>query len=171
RMLNTATQKVGPIGNVIYMTGKVPQIGNLVDLSRKDWDGLVDKFINTPAIFMQESLGIFVPGGAKNPPLFKGKEGNMIIIGPDMPAGSKTTGVDRARVEVFRGALRPFATTVNQELSDVLKSRLRIYLVLPGSVDGTESSNDNIMKAISYLTSGKSVNNAEIIYYPDETRS
>ncbi|MDE1839112.1 MAG: alcohol dehydrogenase, partial [Thaumarchaeota archaeon] len=95
----------------------------------------------------------------------------MIIIGPDMPSGGKTTGVDRARVEVFRGALRPFATTVNQELSDVLKSKLRIYLVLPGSVDGTESSNDNIMKAISYLTSGKSVNNAEIIYYPDETRS
>ncbi|MDE1811457.1 MAG: SDR family NAD(P)-dependent oxidoreductase [Thaumarchaeota archaeon] len=171
RMLNTATQKVGPIGNVIYMTGKVPQVGKLVDLARKDWDSLVDKFINTPAIFMQESLGIFVPGGAKNPPLFKGKDGNMIIIGPDMPAGGKTTGADRARVEVFRGALRPFATTVNQELSDVLKSKLRMYLVLPGSVEGTESSNDNIMKAINYLTSGKSISNAEIIYYPDETRS
>ena len=74
-------------------------------------------------------------------------------------------------VEVFRGALRPFVTTVNQELSDVLKSKLRMYLVLPGRVEGTESSNDNIMKAISYLTSGKPVNNAEIIYYPDETRS
>ncbi|MGI0058891.1 MAG: SDR family NAD(P)-dependent oxidoreductase, partial [Nitrosotalea sp.] len=171
KMLNTATQKVGPIGNVIYMTGKVPQVGKLVDLARKDWDGLVDKFINTPAIFMQESLGIFVPGGAKNPPLFKGKEGNMIIIGPDMPAGAKITGADRARVEVFRGALRPFATTVNQELSDVLKSKLRMYLVLPGSVEGTESNNDNIMKAVNYLTSGKSVNSAEIIYYPDETRS
>ncbi len=171
RMLNTATQKVGPIGNVIYMTGKVPQVGKLVDLARKEWDSLVDKFVNTPAIFMQESLGIFVPGGAKNPPLFKGKEGNMIIIGPDMPSGVKTTGADRARVEVFRGALRPFATTVNQELSDVLKSKLRMYLVLPGSVEGTESNNDNIMKAVNYLTSGKSVNNAEIIYYPDETRS
>ncbi|MDE1844731.1 MAG: SDR family NAD(P)-dependent oxidoreductase [Thaumarchaeota archaeon] len=170
RMLNTATQKVGPIGNIIYITGKVPQVGKLVDLSRKGWDELVDKFINTPAIFMQESLGIFVPGGAKNPPLFKGKEGNMIIIGPDMPGG-KTTGADRARVEVFRGALRPFATTVNQELSDVLKSKLRMYLVLPGSVDGIEPSNENTVKAVNYLTSGKAVNNAEIIYYPDETRS
>lgn len=170
RMLNTATQKVGPIGNVIYITGKVPQVGKLVDLSRKGWDELVDKFINTPAIFMQESLGIFVPGGAKNPPLFNGKEGNMIIIGPDMPGG-KATGADRARVEVFRGALRPFATTVNQELSDVLKSKLRMYLVLPGSVDGTEPSSENAIKAVNYLTSGKAVGNAEIIYYPDETRS
>jgi NAD(P)-dependent dehydrogenase (short-subunit alcohol dehydrogenase family) len=171
RMLNTATQKVGPISTVIYITGKVSQASKLVDLSRKEWDGLVDKFINTPAIFMQESIGTFVPGGAKNPPLFKGKEGNMIIIGPDMPVGTKVTGAERARAEVFRGALRPFATTVNQELSDVLKSKLRMYLVLPGSVDGTESSNENIMKAINYLTSGKPVNNAEIIYYPDETRS
>src|SRR5579864_3043168 len=168
RMLNTATQKVGSISSVIYITGKVSQNSKLVDLSRKEWDVLVDKFINTPAIFMQETIGTFVPGGAKNPPLFKGKEGTMIIVGPDMPAGGKVTGAERARVEVFRGALRPFATTVNQELSDVLKSKLRMYLVLPGSVDGTESSNDNIMKAISYLTSGKSVNNAEIIYYPDE---
>ncbi len=171
RMLNTATQKVGPISSVIYITGKVSQASKFVDLSRKDWDAMVDKFINTPAIFMQESIGTFVPGGAKNPPLFKGKEGSMIIIGPDMPAGPKVTGAERARVEVFRGALRPFATTVNQELSDVLKSKLRMYLVLPGSVEGTESSNDNIMKAINYLTSGKPVNNAEIIYYPDETRS
>lgn len=171
RMLNTATQKVGPIGTIIYITGKVPQTSKLVDLSRSQWDGLVDKFINTPAIFLQESLGTFVPGGAKSPPLFKNKDGNMIIIGPDMPTGGKVSGADRARVEVFRGALRPFATTVNQELSDVLKSKLRIYLVLPGSVDGTEPNNENIMKAISYLTSGKSVNNAEIIYYPDEIRS
>jgi NAD(P)-dependent dehydrogenase (short-subunit alcohol dehydrogenase family) len=170
RMLNTATQKVGPIGTIIYITGKVPQTSKLVDLSRSQWDGLVDKFINTPAIFLQESLGTFVPGGAKNPPLFKNKEGSMIIIGPDMPTGGKVSGADRARVEVFRGALRPFATTVNQELSDVLKSKLRIYLVLPGSVDGTEPNNENIMKAISYLTSGRSVNNAEIIYYPDELR-
>jgi NAD(P)-dependent dehydrogenase (short-subunit alcohol dehydrogenase family) len=171
RMLNTATQKIGPISTVVYITGKVPQVGKFVDLSRKDWDGLVDKFINTPAIFLQESLGTFVPGGAKNPPLFKNKEGTMIVIGPDMPSGGKVTGGDRARVEVFRGALRPFATTVNQELSDVLKSKLRIYLVLPGSVDGTEPNNENIIKAVNYLTSGKSTNNAEVIYYPDETRT
>jgi len=171
RMLNTATQKIGPISTVVYITGKIPQVGKFVDLSRKEWDGLVDKFINTPATFLQETLNIFVPGGAKNPPLFKNKEGTMLVIGPDMPSGSKVTGGDRARVEVFRGALRPFATTVNQELSDVLKSKLRIYLVLPGSVDGTEPNNENIMKAVNYLTSGKSTSNVEIIYYPDETRT
>jgi NAD(P)-dependent dehydrogenase (short-subunit alcohol dehydrogenase family) len=170
RMLNTATQKIGPISTVVYITGKVPQVGKFVDLSRKDWDGLVDKFINTPAIFLQESLNTFVPGGAKNPPLFKNKEGTMIVIGPDMPTGGKVTGADRARVEVFRGALRPFATTVNQELSDVLKSKLRVYLVLPGSVDGTEPNNENIIKAVNYLTSGRSTSNAEVIYYPDEAR-
>jgi NADP-dependent 3-hydroxy acid dehydrogenase YdfG len=171
RMLNTATQKIGQISTIVYITGKVPQVGKFVDLSRKDWDGLVDKFINTPAIFLQESLNTFVPGGAKNPPLFKNKEGTMIVIGPDMPSGSKVGGADRARVEVFRGALRPFTTTVNQELSDVLKSKLRIYLVLPGSVEGTEPSNENIIKAVNYLTSGKSTSNAEVIYYPDETRT
>lgn len=171
RMLSTASQKIGPINTVIYVTGKVPRINKIIDLPRNEWDCLVDKFINTPAIFLQESLNSFVPGGSKNPPLFKNKEGAMIIIGPDMPSGDKVTGSERARVEVFRGALRPFATTVNQELSDVLKSKLRIYLVLPGSVDGTESSNENIMKAVNYLTSGKSTNNSEIIYYPDETRT
>ena len=170
-MLNTATQKIGPISTVVYITGKIPQVGKFIDLSRKDWDGLVDKFINTPAIFLQESLNTFVPGGAKNPPLFKNKEGTMIVIGPDMPSGGKVAGADRARVEVFRGALRPFTTTVNQELSDVLKSKLRIYLVLPGSVDGTEPNNENIIKAVNYLTSGKSTSNAEVIYYPDETRT
>jgi len=171
RMLNTASQKIGPISTVVYVTGKVPQVNKIIDLPRKEWDGLVDKFINTPAIFLQESLNSFVPGGSKNPPLFKNKEGTMIIIGPDLPSGSKVTGSERARVEVFRGALRPFATTVNQELSDVLKSKLRMYLILPGSVDGTEPRNENIMNAVNYFTSGKSVGNVEIIYYPDEIRT
>ena len=88
-----------------------------------------------------------------------------------MPVGAKVTGMERAKVEVFRGALRPFTTTVNQELSDVLKSKIRLHLVLPGSVDGTESSNASILNAINYFTSGKAVSNSEVIYYPDETRS
>ena len=53
----------------------------------------------------------------------------------------------------------------------MLKSKLRIYLVLPGSVDGTEPNNENIIKAVNYFTSGKSTSNAEVIYYPDETRT
>jgi NAD(P)-dependent dehydrogenase (short-subunit alcohol dehydrogenase family) len=171
RMLNTATQKVGPINAVIYVTGRLPQVSKLIEVSRQQWDGLVDKFINTPALVMQECLNRFVPGGAKNPPLFKDKEGTMIIIGPDMPVGPKVEGADRAKVEVFRGALRPFATTVNQELSDILKSKARIYLVLPGSIDGVEPNNSKIMNAINHFTSGKAIGNSEVIYYPDETRS
>lgn len=171
RMLNTATQKIGPVSTVVYVTGKLPHVPKLIELSRNQWDGLVDKFINTPASVLQEALGRFVPEGAKNPPLFKGREGNIVIIGPDMPSGGKVTGMERAKVEVFRGALRPFTTTVNQELSDVLKSKIRIHLVLPGSVDGTEPDNAKILNAINFLSSGRAVANSEIIYYPDETRS
>lgn len=171
RMLNTATQKIGPINAVIYITGKVPTVSKLIDLSRKEWDNLTDKFINTPALVLQESLNRFVPDGQKNPPLFKGKEGTAIIIGPDLPHGNKVTGKDRAQVEVFRGALRPFTTTVNQELSDVLKSRIRMHLILPGSIDGTEPNNSKILNAVNYFVSGKAQNNSEVIYCPDETRS
>ena len=171
RMLNTATQKIGPISTVVYFTGKAPQTPNLVELSRGQWDSLVDKFINTPASVIQEILGRFVAGGAKNPPLFKDKEGTVIIIGPDMPSGNMVTGKERAKIEVFRGALRPFTTTVNQELSDVLKSKIRLHLVLPGSVDGTEPSNSKILNAVNFFSSGRAVANSEVIYYPDETRS
>jgi len=171
RMLNTATEKIGPINAVIYVTGRLPQVTKITELSRQQWDGLVDKFINTPALVLQEVLNRFVPGGAKNPPLFKEKEGSVIIIGPDMPSGSKVTGRDRAKVEVFRGALRPFVTTVNQELSDVLKSKIRIHLILPGSIDGIESDNSKILNAVSFFRSGKAITNSEVIYYPDETRS
>ncbi|MGI0087409.1 MAG: SDR family NAD(P)-dependent oxidoreductase [Nitrosotalea sp.] len=171
RMLNTATEKVGPINVVIYITGKLPQVPKITELSRQQWDVLVDKFINTPALVIQEALNRFVPGGAKNPPLFKEKEGSIIMIGPDMPSDSKITGQDRAKVEVFRGALRPFVTTVNQELSDVLKSKIRIHLILPGSVDGIESDNSKILNAVNFFGSGKAITNSEVIYYPDETRS
>ncbi len=171
RMLNTATQKIGPISSVIYVTGKVPQVSKLTELPRQKWDSLVDKFINTPASVLQESLNMFVPNGAKNPPLFRDKQGTIIIVGPDMPTGAKVTGADRAKIEVFRGALRPFVTTVNQELSDVLKSKIRVYLLLPGSIDGAEPNNARIFQAISYLTSGKAMNGSEVICYTDETRS
>jgi NAD(P)-dependent dehydrogenase (short-subunit alcohol dehydrogenase family) len=171
RFFKTASEKIGTISTIVHVTGKVPSFAKLTEITRSQWDGLVDKFINTPAIVGQEALNIFVPGGSKNPPLFKGKSGTIIIIGPDLPSGPKVSGSDRARVEVFRGALRPFATTVNQELSDVLKSNLRAFLVLPGSIDGTEPSNDRIFSAIKYFSSGKATQSSEVIYCPDETRS
>jgi len=171
KWLKTATEKVGAISMIIHVTGKVPSFPKITEISRSQWDSVVDKFILTPAIIGQECLGTFVPGGAKNPPLFKGKSGTMVIIGPDFPVGPKVTGAERAKVEVFRGALRPFTTTVNQELSDVLKSNVRMFLVLPGSVDGTEPNNERIFSAVKYFASVKAVSSSEVIFYPDEIRS
>lgn len=171
RWLKTATEKAGAISMIIHVTGKVPSFPKITELSRSQWDSVVDKFILTPAIIGQECLGTFVPGGAKNPPLFKGKFGTMVIIGPDFPVGPKVTGAERAKVDVFRGALRPFTTTVNQELSDVLKSNVRMFLVLPGSVDGTEPNNERIFSAVKYFASVKAVSSSEVIFYPDEIRS
>lgn len=170
RMLNTANQKVGKVDTVVYMTGKLPPISKLTELSRQQWDLLVDKFINTPAGVLQECLNMFVPDGTKNPPLFKDKEGTILLIGPDLPAGKKVSGMNKLQVEVFRGALRPFITTVNQELSDVLKSKIRVHLILPGSVDGTGSDNSKIFNAMNFLTSGNAISNSEVIHCPDETR-
>lgn len=171
RWIKTATEKVGAISMIIHVTGKVPSFPKITELSRSQWDSVVDKFILTPAIIGQECLSTFVPGGAKNPPLFKGKSGTMVIIGPDFPVGSKVTGAERAKVDVFRGALRPFTTTVNQELSDVLKSNVRLFLVLPGSVDGTEPNNERIFSAVKYFASTKAISSSEVIFYPDEIRS
>ena len=64
----------------------------------------------------------------------------------------------------------PSATTINQELSDVLKSNVRIFLILPGTVDGKEPSNENIMNTINYLMSDEAASSSEVIFCPDETR-
>ena len=66
--------------------------------------------------------------------------------------------------------MRPFATTVNQELSDVLNSNIRAFLILSGTVDGKEPSNENIMNTINYLVSDEAGLSSEVIFCPDETR-
>jgi len=154
----------------IHLTGNVPNFSKLTELTRNEWDELVDKFINTPAAFIQNSVNKFVPGGSDDPRLFKDAKGRIVIIGPDLPAGKKISGHERAKVEVFRGALRPFATTVNQEFSDVLKSDVRSFLILPGTVDGKEPSDENIVNTINYLVSEESQSSSEVIFCPDETR-
>ena len=154
----------------IHLTGNVPNFSKLTELSRNEWDELVDKFINTPAAFIQNSVNKFVPGGSDDPRLFKDAKGRIVIIGPDLPTGKKISGHERAKVEVFRGALRPFATTVNQEFSDVLKSNVRSFLILPGTVDGKEPNDENIVNTINYLVSEESQSSSEVIFCPDETR-
>lgn len=165
-----AANTIGKFSTLVYITGKVPSNIKITELSRKDWDGLVDKFINTPATVLQTAFEFFVPGGKKDPRLYKGATGTAIIIGPDLPGGSKVSGADRARIEVFRGALRPFTTTVNQELSDVLKSKIRSFLVLPGSIDGKEPDNNKIAQAINYFVTDASRSSSEVTFCVDETR-
>ena len=169
RWFNTAKSK-GDIEIFIHITGKVPSISKLTELSRSEWDGLTDKFINIPATVSQNAMSIFVPNGSDDPRLFKDAKGRIVIIGPDLPHGKKIGGGERAKVEVFRGALRPFATTVNQELSDVLKSNIRAFLVLAGTVDGKEPNNTRITDAVNYLISDDSRSSAEVIFCPDESR-
>jgi NADP-dependent 3-hydroxy acid dehydrogenase YdfG len=166
----TAAKTQGKLSTLVYITGKVPANFKITELSRKEWDDLVDKFINTPATVLQTAFEIFVPGGRKDPRLYKNATGTAVIIGPDLPSGAKISGADRARVEVFRGALRPFATTVNQELSDVLKSKIRSFLVLPGSIDGKESDNNKIASALNYFVTEASRSSSEVTFCVDETR-
>lgn len=169
RWFNTA-KTVGNLSTLVYATGKVSINSKLIELSRKNWDDLVDKFVNTPATVIQTALETFVPGGKKDPRKYKGAKATVMVIGPDLPTGPKVSGADRARVEVFRGALRPFATTVNQELSDVLSSNVRSFLVLPGSIDGKDSDNSKIANALNYFVSDASRRSSEVIFCVDETR-
>ncbi len=170
RWLNTAKTNIGEILGVIHVTGKLPKIEKLTELNRTEWEELVAKFISTPATVAQRALEEFVPGGGKDPRLFKDTTGSIMIIGPDLPVGRKVTGTQRAQIEVFRGALRPFTTTVNQELSDVLKSQIRIFTIFPGSVTGTEPDNQKIAEAFNFLVTDSSNSSSEVIFCVDESR-
>ena len=170
RWLNTANTNLGEILSVVHITGKLPEISKLTELSRAGWEELTEKFISTPATVAQRALEQFVPGGSKDPRLYKDAKGAIMIIGPDLPIGRKVSGTQRAQVEVFRGALRPFTTTVNQELSDVLKSQIRLFTIFPGTVTGAEPNNQNIADALNFLVSDSSNSSAEIVFCVDESR-
>ena len=170
RWLNTAKTNLGEILGVIHVTGKLPEIEKLTELTRSAWEELTEKFISTPATVAQRALEHFVPGGDKDPRLYKDTKGAIMIIGPDLPIGRKVTGTQRAQVEVFRGALRPFTTTVNQELSDVLKSKIRMFTIFPGSVTGSEPNNQRIAEAFNFLVTENALSSAEVVFCVDETR-
>ncbi|MBC8252287.1 MAG: SDR family NAD(P)-dependent oxidoreductase [Candidatus Nitrosopelagicus sp.] len=170
RWLNTAKTNLGEILGVIHVTGKLPEIEKLTELTRSAWEELTEKFISTPATVAQRALEHFVPGGDKDPRLYKDTKGAIMIIGPDLPIGRKVTGTQRAQVEVFRGALRPFTVTVNQELSDVLKSKIRMFTIFPGSVTGSEPNNEKIAEAFNFLVTENALSSAEVVFCVDETR-
>ena len=170
RWLNTANTNLGEVLAVVHITGKLPEVSKLTELTRAGWEELTEKFISTPATVAQRTLEQFVPGGSKDPRLYKDAKGAIMIIGPDLPIGRKVTGTQRAQVEVFRGALRPFTTTVNQELSDVLKSKIRLFTVFPGSVTGSEPDNQKIADALNFLVSDSAAASSEVTFCVDETR-
>ena len=170
KWLNTAKTNHGEILAVVHVTGKLPEISKLTELSRAKWEELIEKFISTPVTVAQRALEQFVPGGGKDPRLYKDAKGAIMIIGPDLPIGRKVSGTRRAQIEVFRGALRPFTTTVNQELSDVLKSKIRMLTIFPGTVTGAEPSNQRIAEAINFLVSDSADSSAEVIFCVDELR-
>ena len=170
RWLNTAKTNIGEILAVVHVTGKLPEVSKLTELSRAGWEELTEKFISTPATVAQQALEQFVPGGSKDPRLYKDAKGAIMIIGPDLPIGRKVTGTQRAQVEVFRGALRPFTTTVNQELSDVLKSKIRMFTTFSGSVTGSEPDNQKVADAFNFLVSDSASSSSEVTFCVDESR-
>jgi hypothetical protein len=76
----------------------------------------------------------------------------------------------RSSSEVFRGALRPYTATVNQELSDVLGSKIRLYLVLPGNTEGIEPKIENVTDSVLNLIAGSALQRNETIFCIDEAK-
>ena len=134
--LNRIKSNNGPINGLIHFTGRPDYSKSLLELSKQGWDSLINRFIHIPALVTKHMVTIMAPDGAlEEPTRFKESSGNVIIVGPDWPSGDKISGLIKARAELFRGALRPFVVTANQELSDVLGSKIRLYLALPGNFD------------------------------------
>jgi NAD(P)-dependent dehydrogenase (short-subunit alcohol dehydrogenase family) len=152
--LNQIKSNFGPIIGLIHFTGRPDYSRSLLEHSRQDWESLVDRFIHTPALVTKHMVTILAPEGALEDPVrFKESSGNVIIVGPDWPKGEKVSGLIKARAELFRGALRPFIVTANQELSDVLGSKICIYLVLPGNFDNGRVDEEQLGDSISRLIS------------------
>src|SRR5215212_5510999 len=169
RIFNTAKTKFGSIDSVIHVTGEYDYNRSLSSLSREEWDLLVENFIHIPALITREAVKFMSPADAiQKPSQFKDSQGVIVIIGPDSPSGKKISGLSRARSEVFRGALRPYTATVNQELSDVLGSKIKLNLILAGNVEGVEPDIGNVTTSILNLISGSSLNKNESIFYIDE---
>ena len=171
RIFNAAKKRSSRIDSIIHFTGDYDYNVPLTSLSRKQWDALVDNFIYIPGLITREGVNAMAPEGSiQDPAKFKDSKGAIVIVGPDAPVGKKISGLLRARADVFRGALRPYTATVNQELSDVLGSNIRLYLVLAGNSEGLEPDNIKLCNAALNLASGAAVKRNEAIFYIDEAR-
>ena len=164
------SEKFSAIDAVILLTGEYDYDVALRSLDRKQWDHLVEDYLFVPAMITRESVTHMAPAGAvSEPSLFKGSTGSIIIVGPDSPVGDKISGVVRARSEIFRGALRPFNATVNQELRDVIKSNIRQYLLLAGNIEGREPDEEKMTNMIVNIISQQDGGNNQTIFYVDES--
>ena len=169
-IFKTAKAKFSAIDSVILLTGEFDYTKSLTSLSRNQLDNLVESYVLIPSLVTKQSVIAMAQEGAINEPLlFKNSKGTVIVIGPDSPVGDKISGLVRARSEVFRGALRPFNATVNQELKDVLGSSIRQYLLLGGNNEGRAPNEERIVASISNLISEAYISNNQTIFYPDET--
>jgi NAD(P)-dependent dehydrogenase (short-subunit alcohol dehydrogenase family) len=165
-----AKSKFSVIDAVVMLTGEFDYNVSLLSLYRSSWDDLVEKYVLTPALITRAAaISMAPPGSFDEPSLFKSSQGKVIIIGPDAPVGKKISGLVRARSEVFRGALRPFNATVNQELRDVLNSNIRQYLLLCGNLDGNAPNEAKIKGIVLELMRDKYQGNNQTILYPDES--
>jgi NAD(P)-dependent dehydrogenase (short-subunit alcohol dehydrogenase family) len=170
-IFKTVRSKFGSLDGLIHLTGDYDYNLPLSSLSRAKWDSLVDNFIHIPGLIVKEAVNMMAPEGAADEPVkFRGSKGAVIIIGPDAPVGDKISGTVRARSEVFKGALRPYTVTVNQELDDVLGSNIRLYLILPGNIEGRPPDTERLRDSVTHLLSVSSLKRNEIIFYIDESK-
>jgi len=168
KIFNTINSRYGRTDSVIHFTGSYDYDNELTSLDRKEWDNFVDNFVNIPHLVTTESvLSMTTHQALDDPSLFKGVKGNIVIVGPNSPVGKKIGGKVRARSEVFRGALRPYVTTANQELHDVLNSDINLTLVLPGNINGDLPDYDKLENSLMGLCSQEAQKN-NLIYYVDE---
>ena len=163
-------KKFGVIDAVIYLTGEYDYNKPILSISREEWDFLVDRFINVPGLVTKSSVNAMCPGAELDPIRYKNSVGKIILIGPESPVGTKISGLVRARSEIFRGALRPYTATVNQELFEVLGSTIRLYLILPGNIEGSGSNAENLSKSVVRILSNQVGMSSDSIFYVDEVR-
>jgi NAD(P)-dependent dehydrogenase (short-subunit alcohol dehydrogenase family) len=170
RLMSLVKSKFGQIFALIHFTGEFDYSRQILSLQGHEWQSLVDTYINIPYLLIKGAVNsMSVEGSAEDPSKFKSSVGAIVIVGPDAPTG-KVSGLVRARSEVFKGALRPLITTINQELSDVLDSSIKSFLVLAGNIEGRQPDEARLKKSIINLITSPA-EYSERIFYIDEGNS
>jgi NAD(P)-dependent dehydrogenase (short-subunit alcohol dehydrogenase family) len=170
RLMRLVKSKFGQIFALIHFTGEFDYSRQILSLQGHEWQSLVDTYINIPYLLIKGAVNsMSVEGSAEDPSKFKSSVGTVVIVGPDAPTG-KVSGLVRARSEVFKGALRPLITTINQELSDVLDSSIKSFLVLAGNIEGRQPDEAKLKKSIINLITSPA-EYSERIFYIDEGNS